>query len=79
VALDGGQFGGPTRCDELIHLCVERLSDCRLRNRSVFRRTGFEMTDTGAQQQEMADRKPWYACHCEAACRGIEHPIRDLI
>jgi hypothetical protein len=37
------------------------------------------MIDKGTHGHELADRKPWNVYYCEAACRGIEHPIRNLI
>ena len=37
------------------------------------------MIDEGAQQDELADRKPWNAYSSETSRRRIEHPIRDLI
>ena len=33
----------------------------------------------GAQQDELADRKPWNGYSSEISRRRIEHPIRDLI
>jgi hypothetical protein len=46
---------------------------------SFFRGIGYEMIDEGAQQDELADRKPRNGYKCDAARRRIEHPIRDLV
>jgi hypothetical protein len=37
------------------------------------------MIDKGTHRHELADRQPWNVYYFEAACRRIEHPIRNLI